>query len=741
MVNKTKKGFTIVELVIVIAVIAILAAVLIPTFSNLINKANESADTQLIRNLNTALAMDGEKHETMYDALQAVENNGGFIVAKVIASVTKNEILWDSENDVFCYLKEGESKPEYIPQTKLTVENPADVAYWRISSKTEDLTGKYSVYYTGDTPESGKIITSVGFDAGKVEGITSVEYNGSDAGQTVIIRTNSYATVVTIDAEKDVVKHYDKVGTVEILAVAPSSYHEYGTVLGNLTITKGHVEIASGADVGTILVSSANAGDVAIDFVNGAKVGTVAPTTESAKTDINNSTSIPAESKQDEIVDTTELSKFAGGLGTEASPYLISTAEHFYNMHKLDFDNKAYYFEQINDLTISNSFNDALNITYNGKGYSIYLSEDVESDTGLILLFGRSKDYLEINNLNIFSNKNLAATLVGYNLSGCGYSSGCVKLDKINTYVRNNETIEVNTEANFGFLTYGAIYSDKYTENTPIDFITITNCKNYASIQTSQRVAAFLGGYDGWDDNFILKLTMKDCINYGNITCSGQEAGVISANSYGNNFNTYKGELTIQDYIIIENVINEGTITGTTASAFAIDNGVINTVYQSAIGGRYVSTTGVLADLTLSIGYNESGFIIDDNSYSVEYDYKVLFSIDSILAIGENSPFNSRTIEIESNEVENIGTKIDTKNARAYDRKTAIEQGIISSEETLVPNGTVTGVKVSIIIRNNTLYIIILEDDSYIADSRVKVYVNVYDKTGSYIATKAIVQE
>ena len=41
-----KKGFTIVELVIVIAVIAILAAVLIPTFNSVIKKANESAALQ-----------------------------------------------------------------------------------------------------------------------------------------------------------------------------------------------------------------------------------------------------------------------------------------------------------------------------------------------------------------------------------------------------------------------------------------------------------------------------------------------------------------------------------------------------------------------------------------------------------------------------------------------------------------------------------------------------------------------
>ena len=42
-----KKGFTIVELVIVIAVIAILAGVMIPTFSGIIEKANDSARLQL----------------------------------------------------------------------------------------------------------------------------------------------------------------------------------------------------------------------------------------------------------------------------------------------------------------------------------------------------------------------------------------------------------------------------------------------------------------------------------------------------------------------------------------------------------------------------------------------------------------------------------------------------------------------------------------------------------------------
>lgn len=46
MFKNNKKGFTIVELVIVIAVIAILASVLIPTFSGVVAKANASGALQ-----------------------------------------------------------------------------------------------------------------------------------------------------------------------------------------------------------------------------------------------------------------------------------------------------------------------------------------------------------------------------------------------------------------------------------------------------------------------------------------------------------------------------------------------------------------------------------------------------------------------------------------------------------------------------------------------------------------------
>ena len=71
MKKNNKKGFTIVELVIVIAVIAILTAVLIPTFTSATEKAKQSAALQNAKNALTAaqaeVLADGKvENETVY---------------------------------------------------------------------------------------------------------------------------------------------------------------------------------------------------------------------------------------------------------------------------------------------------------------------------------------------------------------------------------------------------------------------------------------------------------------------------------------------------------------------------------------------------------------------------------------------------------------------------------------------------------------------------------------------------
>ncbi len=99
---KNRKGFTITELVIVIAVIAILAAVLIPTFSGMIKKAEDSAITQETRAALTVLL--SEKNGSIPDGTYVVyfdgddefwfeyDTNAGKLVA-----ITDDDVLGDTK--------------------------------------------------------------------------------------------------------------------------------------------------------------------------------------------------------------------------------------------------------------------------------------------------------------------------------------------------------------------------------------------------------------------------------------------------------------------------------------------------------------------------------------------------------------------------------------------------------------------------------------------------------------------
>ena len=117
MKNTNKKGFTIVELVIVIAVIAILAAVLIPTFVGLVNKANMAADQQAVNQMNKALAMTGETIDGLEAAIDALDAQG-YNSKKALVPVSKGHIFyWDNVNKKVILVKgEGEEAVTVFPE-------------------------------------------------------------------------------------------------------------------------------------------------------------------------------------------------------------------------------------------------------------------------------------------------------------------------------------------------------------------------------------------------------------------------------------------------------------------------------------------------------------------------------------------------------------------------------------------------------------------------------------------------
>ena len=119
MKTQNKKGFTIVELVIVIAVIAILAAVLIPTFINLTKKANESADIQACRQMNTQLAINEVLKGKSITEVHAALKSGGMDTENYTPLVEGHYFFWDSELNRVLYV-DADNKVLYPEEYKNT---------------------------------------------------------------------------------------------------------------------------------------------------------------------------------------------------------------------------------------------------------------------------------------------------------------------------------------------------------------------------------------------------------------------------------------------------------------------------------------------------------------------------------------------------------------------------------------------------------------------------------------------
>ena len=97
MKKMNKKGFTIVELVIVVTVIAILSAVMVPTFSNVINNSKDSADLQSARNAYTQYTMAcAEANEEAELNLIYKGENGRYVA--IVNGQMSNENVYTDKN-------------------------------------------------------------------------------------------------------------------------------------------------------------------------------------------------------------------------------------------------------------------------------------------------------------------------------------------------------------------------------------------------------------------------------------------------------------------------------------------------------------------------------------------------------------------------------------------------------------------------------------------------------------------
>ena len=109
--RNNRKGFTIVELVIVIAVIAILAGVLIPTFGGMIKKANESKALQEAKNTYTAdlALLDGQVENYGLDKYK----EDVYTEATGLTAFVEGTTYYTEENGTYTVAQAFESRKTY----------------------------------------------------------------------------------------------------------------------------------------------------------------------------------------------------------------------------------------------------------------------------------------------------------------------------------------------------------------------------------------------------------------------------------------------------------------------------------------------------------------------------------------------------------------------------------------------------------------------------------------------------
>jgi type IV pilus assembly protein PilA len=166
-----RKGFTIVELVIVIAVIAILAGVLIPTFSGVTQRAKQTSAYEEARAALTVVIGSSETGE--------VPEGTAFVCGEYTFYYKNNQLTIENDG---------------------TVDNTPSYIFVHSSYATFDTNGRVIQNITDDGKEL--ILTSLGYTT--ATGLT-VTATGSEPTVKIGDTTNTFKLVASSDLSKKIV--------------------------------------------------------------------------------------------------------------------------------------------------------------------------------------------------------------------------------------------------------------------------------------------------------------------------------------------------------------------------------------------------------------------------------------------------------------------------------------------------------------------------------------------------------
>ena len=268
--NTNKKGFTIIELVIVIAVIAILAAVLIPTFAGIIRQANLSADQQAVRQMNVALAagsVEG-KPAGSEDVIEILAEAGYNSRTALIPVTSGYQFCWYSTaNSIVLVDTEG----NIVYPKNLVDSEPADGTLhnlangYAIESTVANLDELKSVFANLKADDNIEIVIS--------EALVITEELSIPAGAEVTLNLNG-KTISGVDDGNGVIANF---GTMTITGGIIESgseylvYNESNLVLDDVTIKGDYSAITSSG--GSVVINGGTYdGAIAVEAAFGANV-------------------------------------------------------------------------------------------------------------------------------------------------------------------------------------------------------------------------------------------------------------------------------------------------------------------------------------------------------------------------------------------------------------------------------------------------------------------------------------
>ncbi len=614
--RNTKKGFTIVELIIVIAVIGILAAVLIPTFSGLIRNSQEAKDTALVRNLNVLLKMDNTKHESMRSVVEALDKQGADIT-KLTAAITENRILWDSEADLFAYLNKGTDGKEtisYIPDFDGTPLE-SKYKYWIVSDSKADVDSKdYSVYWRGEGMD--KLTVYTGFDCGKAK-FDKIIYT-SDKQQDVSLYINGGDLVVS--AVNNGTQHlYGNVVNATI-ATGNDCLYVHGTI-AKATVTAGKVV----ADGGLVMVAAAASG-VTVVGQNGGVVAATAdaselPDTVKVSTDAEKSAyALEIGSREDLLAfrDMVNSGVSFAGMTAKLTADIDMTGYKWLTM----IGTKEKPFEG----TFDGANHKIINLSNGGFKTNLECTNATSGTTGKSFgLFGYVAGNVSVSNLtmeNVLANIDNGNGVAGV-ISNAGNHETSLSMKNVTV----SGTI-IGGDRVAGLVGYGAGYE-------AVGTMSFENCTNNAEITGSVTRVAGIVAAQGQQGT---KYAYVNCTNNGKITCTGTKYGGVAAGICASL--EIKGQ-----YNVDGNVTNiyENTKLGVDFSyQNCINNGEIKA------GVAYGLFTSILFTSS-NTNYGEDG--IDKNDVVMRDSYKVTFvTAYKYGCIGESiSPYNWEKLDSNKN--------------------------------------------------------------------------------------------